>query len=158
MLQDVRKSYDKTGTFDPPDNIDELHKKMKDSAEETLALTNLLNLKRLDDPKETTYVYDSTNLNDVHNLINEIKIDITENDHIVDLGDNKYVCFRDLFNFLHDIKHSKINNFNRKEHYEEKLMNTQNKLANKKIKYSRNISFYMKYLNNLRSILFTNKK
>ena len=74
MLQDVRKKDDKTRTFAPPDKIDELDKKMKYSAEETLALTNLLNLKKLDGPKETTYVYDSINLNDVNNLSNEIKM------------------------------------------------------------------------------------
>ena len=40
ILQDVRKRDDKARTFAPPDNNDELDK-IKDLADETLALTEL---------------------------------------------------------------------------------------------------------------------
>ena len=33
-------------------------------------------------------------------------------DNTLDLGDDKYVYFRDINDFLHDIKDGKINNFN----------------------------------------------
>ena len=95
---------------------------------------------------ENTNNYEDINLNSVNNLIKEIEKNITEDDNIVDLGDGKEVYFRDLFNFLHDIKDNKINNFNRKEKYEKRFMNTENKLANRK-NYSRNIRPYEKYLN-----------
>ena len=83
-------------------------------------------------------------------MIKEIEKNITEGDNIVDLGDGKEVYFRDLFNFLHDIKDNKINNFNKKEQYEKRFMNTENKLANRK-KYNRNIRLYEKYLNDLKN-------
>ena len=48
--------------------------------------------------------YESINLNDVNNLIEEIKENITIGDNIVDLGEGKEVYFNDLNNFLYDIK------------------------------------------------------
>ena len=37
------------------------------------------------------------------------------NDNVLGLGDNKYVYFNHINNFLHDIKDGNINNFNKKK-------------------------------------------
>ena len=93
--------------------------------------------------------YESINLNDVNNLIEEIKENITIDDNIIDLGDGKEVYFNDLNNFLYNIKDSKINNSNKEKEYEEKFKDIKNKLANRK-KYNKNIRLYEKYLNDLK--------
>ena len=179
IFQDVRKRDDKARTFAPPDNNDEVDKKIKDSAEEALALTNLLNLKKVDDSTKLNSIkrefdkikrpedlkmakfleninkYEGINLNDVNNLIEEIKENITMGDNIVDLGDGKEVYFNDLNNFLY--KDGKINNSNKEKEYEKKFEDIENKLANGK-KYNKNIRLYEKYLNDLKEILFINKK
>ena len=128
IFPDVRKRDDKARTFALLDDNDEVDKKIKDSAEEALALTNLLNLKKVDDstklnsikrefdkirrPKdlemakflENINKYESINLNDVNNLIEEIKENITIGNNIVDLGDGKEVYFNDLNNFYTILK------------------------------------------------------
>ena len=145
ILQDVRKRDDKARTFVPLDNNDEVDKEIKDSAEEALALTNLLNLKKVDDSAKLNSIkrefdkikrpedlkmakfleninkYESINLNDVNNLIEEIKENITMGNNIVDLGDGKEVYFNDLNNFLYDFKDGKINNSNKVKEYEKKF-------------------------------------
>ena len=65
-------------------------------------------------------------------MIDEINSNIIEGDNIVDLGDNKKIYFRDLINFLYEIKDGKISDFNKEREYEERFMNTDEKLANKK--------------------------
>ena len=122
ILQDVRKRDDKARTFATPDNNDELDK-IKDLAEETLALTGLTNLEKIKDFEKTTDVYDRINLNDVNDLIIEIEYNVNEGNNIVDLGDNKSIYFRDLHNFLYDLKDNKINNFNKIGQYEKRIMN-----------------------------------
>ena len=157
-----------------------LIKKIKDSAEEALALTNLLNLKKVDNSTKLNSIkreydkikkpenlkmakfleninkYESINLNDVNNLIEEIKENTTISNNIVDLGDGKEVYFNDLNNFLYNIKDGKINNSNKEKEYEKKFEDIENKLANRK-KYNQNIRLYEKYLNDLKKILFSNK-
>ena len=97
------------------------------------------------------------NLNDIDNLIREMNTIIIEKDNIVDLGNGKEVYFRDIFNFLHDIKNGKINDFNKNEEYRKKFWVANIKLSNK-TKNSKNIRLYGKYLNSLRRILFDNKR
>ena len=133
-----------------------LIKKIKDTAEEALALTNLLNLKKVDDSTKLNSVkrefgkikrpedlkmakfleninkYESINLNDVNNLIEVIKENITMGNNIVDLGDGKEVYSNDLNNFLYNIKGGKINNSNKEKEYEKKFEDIENKLANRK--------------------------
>ena len=65
--------------------------------------------------------YEDINLNDVNNLIKEIEKDITMGDNIVDLGNGKEVYFNDIFNFLHDIKDGKINDFNKEKNIKKSL-------------------------------------
>ena len=77
-------------------------------------------------------------------------------DNVLDLGDNKYVYFNHINDFLHDIKDRNINNFNREKKYKEKFEDIENKLANRK-KYGKYVDLCVKYLNNLRKILFTKK-
>ena len=181
IFQDVRKRDHKARTFAPSDNNDEVDKKIKDSAEEVLALNNLLNLKKVDDSTKLNSIkrefdkikrpedlkmakfleninkYESINLNDVNDLIEEIKENITMGDNIVDLGDGKEVYFNDLNNFSYDIKDRKINNSNKEKEYEKKFEDIENKLANRK-KYNKNIRLYEKYLNYFKKNLFSNKK
>ena len=77
-------------------------------------------------------------------------------DNFLDLGEDKYVYFNHINNFLHDIKDGNINNFNREKKYKEKFKDIEDKLANRK-KYGKYVDLYVKYLNNLRKILFTKK-
>ena len=98
--------------------------------------------------------YKDINLNNVNNLIDEIKKDITINDNSLDLGDDEYVYFSYINDFLHDIKNGKINNFNREKKYNAKFRNIENKLANEN-KYGKYVNLYVKYLDNLKRILFT---
>ena len=119
-------------------------------------MTNLKKLKNLE--KNITDEYKSINLNDVDDLIDKIGNNITIGDNIVHLGNNEYIYFKDLLDFLSDIKNNKINNFNKKEEYEKKIINTENKLINRKIKSSANINLYIKYLNDLKNLLFSDKK
>ena len=160
ILQDLRKRDDKARTFAPPDDDDEMKNlaeltKAKLKTPDDLVKIEFTRIKSPEDFKmknflENTNKYEDINVNSVNNLIKEIEKNITEGDNIVDLGDGKEVYFRDLFNFLHDIKDNKINNFNKKEQYEKRFMNTENKLANRK-KYNRNIRLYEKYLNDLKN-------
>ena len=115
-----------------------------------MALTELTNLKKIQDFGKTTNVYDRINLNDVNDLLNKIKYNVNEGNNIVDLGGNKSIYFRDLYNFLYDIKDNKINDFNKKGQYEKTIMNIENKFKNRKIKSNTNIDLYIRYLNNLK--------
>ena len=163
ILQDTRKRDDKVRTFAPPDNADEEKKALKE-------LTRLkypddlieLNLNKkpfgkIKRPKDLENInkYEDINLNDVNNLIDEIKKNITMGD-VLDLGDDKYVYFNRINDFLHKIKDGNINNFNKEKKYKEKFEDIENKLANRK-KYGKYVDLYLKYLNNLRKILFTKK-
>ena len=78
---------------------------------------------------EYTKKHKSINLNDVNNLIDEIEKNVTMNDNIVELGDNKFVYFNNLNNFLYGIKDGKINNFNKDKEYEKKFKDADKKLA-----------------------------
>ena len=100
--------------------------------------------------------YEDINLDDVNKLINTIKDEITEGHNIVDIGDNREIYFRNLINFLYDIKNGKINDFNKEREYEKRLKNTEIRLANKTEfgKFTR----YEIYINRLKRILFFNKK
>ena len=101
--------------------------------------------------------YKDINLNDVNDLVNKIDNEITEGDNIVDLGNGKEIYFKDITNFLYDIKDKKINYLNKKREYEKKLKNIEYKIANKK-KINRNIRLYEQYINTLKRILFGDKK
>ena len=72
--------------------------------------------------------------------------------------DNEYVHFRNILDFLSDIKNGKINNFNKKEEYEKKFISTQNEIINRKAKSNIIMKIYIKYLNDLENILFSDKK
>ena len=110
ILQDVRIRDNKAKTFAPPDNNDKFDE-MDDLVESTLALNNLTNLKKIRKFKENTIgKYKKIDLNRVDDLYDKIK-----NINIDD--DNEYVHFRNLLDFLSDIKNGKINNFNKKEEY-----------------------------------------
>ena len=70
---------------------------------------------------ENIIKYEDINLNDVNNLIDEIKRNITMGNNVLDLGDDKYVCFNHINDFLHDIKDGNINNFNREKNIKKSL-------------------------------------
>ena len=91
-----------------------------------MASTNLLNLKKVDDsttPTKKVFTgikrpedlkrdkfleninkYKNIHLNDVNNLINEIKENVKIGDNVVELDDNKYVYFNDLNKFYMILK------------------------------------------------------
>ena len=100
--------------------------------------------------------YEDIDLNGVNNLICTINDEITEGDNIVDIGDGKKIYFRDLIDFLYDIKDGKINNFNKEREYEKRLKNTEIKLVNRK-KLSKSTGRYEHYINVLKRMLFTKK-
>ena len=170
LLQDVRKRDDKARTFAPSDNdeMENLAKltkaKIKMSDPIDLSLTNRI-IAKMEKYKDLEWSefskdinkYESINLNDVNNLIDEINSNITERDNIVDLGDNKEIYFRNLTDFLYDIKDGKMSDFNKEREYEKRFMNTEEKLANRK-KYSKNRRLYKKYLNNFKKMLFSDRK
>ena len=146
-----------------------------------MALTNLLNLKKVDDSTKLNSVkrefgkikrpedlkmakfleninkYESINLNDVNNLIEVIKENITMGNNIVDLGDGKEVYSNDLNNFYTILKAVRsiilIKRKNMKKSL--KILKTSSRIEKK---YNKNISLYEKYLNDLKKILFSNKK
>ena len=173
VLQDARKRDDKARTFAPSDD-DEM-KKLAEITKAKLKLGRLempdVSIKPIEKqfdkikrPKDfererilkNINKYEDINLNDVSNLIDEIRKNITMGDNILDLRDDKYVYFNHINDFLHDIKDGNINNFNREKKYKEKLEDIENKLANRK-KYGKYVNLYAKYLNNLKKILFTKK-
>ena len=116
--------------------------------------------KKPTDLKKDTFFkskHERIDLDDVNSLIDRINSEILEKDNIVDLGNNKEIYFRDLANFLYDIKDGKISDFNKEREYEKRLKNTEKKLANK-TKFSRSTRLYEQYINRLKLILFSDKK
>ena len=163
ILQDVRKRNDKARSFAPPD-IDEgeiLAKLTKGRIKTPDDIIDQSSIKRIFDkikkPKDLEMdkflkiinKCQTINLHDVDNLIYEIERNITERDNIVDLGNNKEIYFRDLNNFLYDIRDGKISDFNKEREYEKRLTNSENKLENT-IKYNNKIRSYKQYLNDLK--------
>ena len=149
ILQDVRQIDDKARTFAPSD-YDET-KKLAEITKAKLKLGGLkmpdVSIKPIEKPfskikrpedfereriLENINKYEDINFNDVNNLIDEIRKNITMGDNVLDLDDDKYVYFNHINNFLHDIKDGNINNFNREKKYKEKFEDIENKLANRK--------------------------
>ena len=107
VLQDVRKRDDKVRTFAPSDDDDD--DELKKLAEITKAKLKLRRFKtpdvsikptegifdKMKRPKERILEninkYKDINLNDVNNLIDEIKKNITMGDNILDLGDDMFI-------------------------------------------------------------------
>ena len=160
ILQDARKGDDKARTFAPPDNTDEEKKALKeltrlkypDDSIDPISTESMLDkIKNFEIDEFLKNRYERINLDNVNNLIDLIYSEITEKDNIVDLGDNEGIYFRDLTEFLYDIKDGKISNFNKEREYEKRLKNTEKKLENK-------TKFYEQYINMLKEILFSDKK
>ena len=115
-------------------------------------------LERINNPLSTlksSDKYDNISLNHIDNLLNRINNEITEGDNIVDLGNGKEIYFRDLANFLYDIKNGKINDFNKEIEYEKRLKNTEEK---KRVEFSNSTRLYEQYINILKRELFSNKR
>ena len=104
--------------------------------------------------------YEDINLDNINMLINNIYYEITKGNNIVDIvdiGNNNKIYFKDLINFLYDIKNDKINDFNKEIEYEKRLKDTEVKLA-KRTKFSDYTRPYEQYINMLKRELFTPKK
>ena len=173
VLEDIRKRDDKARTFALSDDDNDDNYKMKKLAEITKTKLKLGKLetpdvlikpiekpfdkiKRSEDFEKERILkninkYEDINLSDVNNLIDEIEKNITMSDNVLDLGNDEYVYFNDISDFLHNIEYGVINNLNREKIYNAKFRNIENKLANKK-NYSRNIRLYEKYLNELKNM------
>ena len=162
--RDVRKRDDKSRTFAPPDNttgpslLERINKslsRLKNLDDKTYSFDDELTfdkIKRPTDFKMDKFLknkYERIDLNGVNSLIGVINSEITEGDNTVKLGNNKEIYFRDLANFLYDIKDGKINDFNKKIEYEKRLKNTEKKLANR-IEFSKFTRLYEQYINVLK--------
>ena len=106
---------------------------------------------------ESINKYEDINLDNINMLINRIYYEITEGDNIVDIVNNNKIYFKDLINFLNDIRYVKINDFDKEIEYEKRLEDTEVKLA-KRTKFSDYAGFYERYINMLKRELFTPKK
>ena len=120
IAQSVRKRDDKVRTFAPSDNT---------IWPSFLEDENLKSINK----------YENISLNFINKLIDRINNEITEDDNIVDIGNNKKISFKDLTNFLNDIKDTEI------------------KLANR-TEFSDSTRLYEKYINVLKRELLTLKK
>ena len=114
------------------------------------------NIKKLS-TLESLNKYEDINLDNINMLINKIHYETTEGDNIVDIGNNNKIYFKDLINFLYDIKDDKINDFNKEIEYEKRLKDTEVKLA-KRTKFSDYTRLYEGYINILKREVFTPKK
>ena len=129
--QSVRKRDDKVRTFAPSDNMIK--------------------------PSFLENKYEDIDLDDIDTLINRIYNETTEIDNIVVIGNNKKNYFKDLTNFLNDIKNCKINDFNKEMKYEKRLKDTEINLANR-AELSDSTRLYERYINILKRKIFTPKK
>ena len=109
-------------------------------------------LKKPDDLKNTIDEYKGINLNRVDDLINEIGCNVTIDNNIVDLGDNESIYFKDLLDFLSDIKNNKINKFSKARVYNDRIKKIENKLINRK-RDSNNINKYKIFIKKLKNII-----
>ena len=152
MLQDVRERGDKARIFAPPETnkFDETNDLTEEDA---LALSELTKLKYPKEFGKTTHKYKSINLNRFDDLINEIGYNVTIDNNIVDLGDDESIYFKDLLDFLYDIKYNKINTFNKTRVYNDRIKKIENKLINTK-KDSNNINKYKIFIKKLKNIIF----
>ena len=136
--QSIRKRDDKVRTFAPSDNT------IKPSFLEDK------NLKSINK-------YENISLDLINKLIDRINNEITEGDNIVDIGNNNKIYFKDLTNFLNDIRNGKINDFNKENEYNKRLKDTEIKLTNR-TEFSDFTRLYEKSINVLKRELFTFKK
>ena len=109
---------------------------------------------------ESINKYEAINLDNINMLINRIHYEISEGNNIVDIvdiGNNNKIYFKNLINFLQDIRNGKIDDFNKEMKYEKRLKDTEVKLA-KRAKFSDYAKVYERYINMLKKELFTPKK
>ena len=136
--QRIKKRDGKVKTFAPSDNMIKL------------SFLEDKNLKRINK-------YENISLDLINKLIDRINNEITEDDNIVDIGNNNKIYFKGLTNFLNDIRNGKINDFNKEKEYNKRLKDTEIKLANR-TEFSDFTRLYEKYINVLKRELFTLKK
>ena len=75
--------------------------------------------------------YEDIDLDSINMFINRIYDETNKLDNIVDVGNDKKIYFKDLINFLYDIKDGKIYDFNNEMKYEKRFKDTEIKLANR---------------------------
>ena len=113
----------------------------------------LTKLKKPNDLKNTIDEYKDINLNRADDLSNEIGYNVTIDNNIVDLCDNGSIYFKDLLDFLYDIKNNKINKFNKTRVYNDRIKKIENKLINTKRDIN-NINKYKIFIKKLKNIIF----
>ena len=101
--------------------------------------------------------YEDIDLDSINMLINRIYNETNKLDNIVDAGNDKKNYFKDLINFLHDIRNGKIDDFNKETKYEKRLKDTEKKLTNR-TELSDSTRLYERYINILKRELFSPKK
>ena len=100
--------------------------------------------------------YEDIDLDSINILINRIYNETNKLDNIVDVGNDKKIYFKDLINFLHDIRNGEIDDFNKEMKYKKRLKDTEIKLANR-TELSDSTKLYEQYINILKRELFTPK-
>ena len=170
MLQD-----DKARTFALPDNtagpspLERINKSLstlKNLDDKTYSFEDELTFDEFKKPADFKMddflksKYERIDLNEAKNLSNLIDKEITEGGNIIDFGNNNEIYFRDLANFLEDVKLGNINDLNKEREYKKRLKNTEIKFANR-TKFSKFTRLYEQYINiniiNIILILFTKR-
>ena len=101
--------------------------------------------------------YEDIDLDSINMFINRIYDETNKLDNIVAVGNDKKNYFKDLINFLYDIKNGKIDDFNKETKYEKRLKDTEIKHANR-TELSDSAKLYERYINILKKNLFIPKK
>ena len=141
---------------DMPTKIPQIIRKRDDKIRTSSPLDNIKKPSIL----ESINKYEAINLDNINMLINRIHYEISEGNNIVDIvdiGNNNKIYFKNLINFLQDIRNGKIDDFNKEMKYEKRLKDTEVKLA-KRAKFSDYAKVYERYINMLKKELFTPKK
>ena len=146
--RNTRKKDEKARTFAPPDNASMPPLKTEEEAAENTADI----YERRNTRKKDYTSAEEINLNDVDDLINEILED-KDMRHII--NNKKNNNFKNLFDFINDIKYGNINNLNKEKAYKDRISEFENKIKNTPEAFS--IKLYKKYINKLKNIIFRYK-
>ena len=154
-IEDIIKSYKDLST---PTKIPQSVRKRDDKVRTFAPSNNTIRPSFLEDKNlKSVNKYENISLNLINKFIDRINNEITEDDNIVDIGNDKKLYFKDLFNFLNDIRNGEINDFNKEKEYNKRLKDIEIKLANR-TEFSDSTRLYEKYINVLKRQLFTLKK
>ena len=147
--RNTRKKDEKARTFAPPDNASMPPLEIEEEA----AAENITDIYERRNTRKKDYTSDEEiNLNDVDDLINEI---LEDKDMMHIINNKKNNNFKNLFDFINDIKYGNINNLNKEKAYKDRISEFENKI--KKTPETFSIKLYKKYINKLKNTIFRYK-